>query len=164
PRAPRATSASADGSASCSRSGGAWCRPRPSPGQSPGCSRRPRPRPRESRCRWTAAGACGERRRAPRAPPRAAPPGAVERGRAGREVWSGDVLVAGGGSAGCSAAVSAAREGARTLLVEAGGFLGGTGAAVLDTFYGFYAPGAGERVVGGVGWELCERLLAAGQA
>src|SRR5262249_10352330 len=58
------------------------------------------------------------------------------------ELWSGDVLVAGGGSAGCSAAVSAAREGARTLLVEAGGFLGGTGAAVLDTFYGFYAPGA----------------------
>ncbi len=25
--------------------------------------------------------------------------------------------------------------------MEAGGFLGGTGAAVLDTFYGFYAPG-----------------------
>ena len=80
------------------------------------------------------------------------------------ELWSGDVLVAGGGSAGSAAATAAAREGARTLLVEAAGFLGGTGAAVLDTFYGFYAPGADARVVGGIGWELCERLLGSGQA
>ncbi len=73
--------------------------------------------------------------------------------------WSGDVLVVGGGSAGSSAAVAAARHGARTLLVESGGFLGGTGTRVLDTFYGFYAPGElGERVVGGIGWEVCERL------
>ena len=74
------------------------------------------------------------------------------------------MLVAGGGSAGSAAATAAAREGARTLLVEAAGFLGGTGAAVLDTFYGFYAPGGDARVVGGIGWELCERLLGSGQA
>ena len=80
------------------------------------------------------------------------------------ELWSGDVLVVGGGSAGAAAATAAAREGARTLLVEAAGFLGGTGAAVLDTFYGFYAPGGDARVVGGIGWELCERLLGSGQA
>ena len=48
-----------------------------------------------------------------------------------------DVLVAGGGPAGISAALSSAREGARTLLVERFGYLGGmiTGAevvAVLD--------------------------------
>ncbi|HET6295357.1 MAG TPA: FAD-dependent oxidoreductase [Kribbella sp.] len=79
-------------------------------------------------------------------------------------LWSGDVVVVGGGSAGCSAAVAAARSGARTLLVEAAGFLGGTGAAVLDTFYGFYAPGRPERVVGGIGWELCERLFSWDQA
>ncbi len=80
-------------------------------------------------------------------------------------LWAGDVLVVGGGSAGCAAAVAAARLGADTLLVESGGFLGGTGARVLDTFYGFYAPGAdGERVVGGVGWEVCEALTAAGLA
>jgi FAD-dependent oxidoreductase family protein len=79
-------------------------------------------------------------------------------------LWAGDVLVVGGGSAGCAAAIAAARHGARTLLVEAGGFLGGTGAAVLDTFYGFYAPGGDERVVEGIGWELCRRLLASGQA
>ncbi|MBE1489684.1 FAD-dependent oxidoreductase [Plantactinospora soyae] len=81
------------------------------------------------------------------------------------EIWSGDVAVVGGGSAGCAAAVAAARAGARTLLIEAAGFLGGTGAAVLDTFYGFYAPGAaGERVVGGVGWEVARRLLDSGDA
>jgi glycine/D-amino acid oxidase-like deaminating enzyme len=81
-----------------------------------------------------------------------------------KELWQGDVVVVGGGSAGCAAAVAAARAGARTLLVEAAGFLGGTGAAVLDTFYGFYAPGRTDRVVGGIGWELCERLLAWEQA
>lgn len=75
--------------------------------------------------------------------------------------WTGDVLVVGGGSAGSAAAVAAARTGARTLLVESGGFLGGTGTRVLDTFYGFYAPGpGGERVVGGVGWEACRRLAS----
>lgn len=36
-----------------------------------------------------------------------------------------DVLVAGGGPAGIAAAVSAARQGARTLLVERHGYLGG---------------------------------------
>lgn len=80
--------------------------------------------------------------------------------------WSGDVLVVGGGSAGCAAATAAARAGARTCLVESGGFLGGTGTRVLDTFYGFYAPGGDgtHRVVGGVAWEVCRRLTAVGQA
>jgi hypothetical protein len=80
-------------------------------------------------------------------------------------LWRGDVVVAGGGSAGCAAAVAASRTGASCLLVEACGFLGGTGAAVLDTFYGFYAPGPdARRVVGGIGWEVCERLTARGEA
>ncbi len=62
-----------------------------------------------------------------------------------------NVLVVGGGSAGSAAAVAAARTGAQTLLVERYGFLGGTGAAVLDTFYGFYTPGKTEKkVVGGI--------------
>ena len=42
---------------------------------------------------------------------------------------SWDVIVAGGGPAGCTAAAAAAREGARTLLVEATGSLGGMGTA-----------------------------------
>lgn len=40
-----------------------------------------------------------------------------------------DVIVVGGGPAGCTAAISAAREGAKTLLVEAMGQLGGMGTA-----------------------------------
>jgi 2-polyprenyl-6-methoxyphenol hydroxylase-like FAD-dependent oxidoreductase len=80
-------------------------------------------------------------------------------------LWSGDVVVVGGGSAGCAAAVAAARTGAETLLVESGGFLGGTGARVLDSFYGFYAPGEGNvRVLGGIPWEVCEALTARGMA
>jgi len=38
-----------------------------------------------------------------------------------------DVIVAGGGPSGCTAAAAAAREGARTLLIEAAGCLGGMG-------------------------------------
>lgn len=42
-----------------------------------------------------------------------------------------DVLVVGGGPAGCTAAAAAAREGAKTLLVEASGCLGGMGTSGL---------------------------------
>jgi glycine/D-amino acid oxidase-like deaminating enzyme len=76
-----------------------------------------------------------------------------------------DVIVVGSGSAGSSAAISAARLGARTLLVDRLGFMGGTSTAVLDTFYAFYTPGATpRRVVGGIGWEVVERLTADGVA
>ncbi len=44
---------------------------------------------------------------------------------------SWDVIVAGGGPAGCAAAIAAGRQGARTLLVEATGCLGGMGTAGL---------------------------------
>ncbi len=42
-----------------------------------------------------------------------------------------DVIVAGGGPAGCTAAAAAAREGAKTLLIEGTGALGGMGTAGL---------------------------------
>lgn len=71
-----------------------------------------------------------------------------------------DVLVIGGGSAGASAAIAAAMMGARTMLIERYGFLGGTGAAVLDTFYGFFSPGKIERkVIGGVPDRVIDKLL-----
>jgi len=62
-----------------------------------------------------------------------------------------DVLVVGSGSAGSTAAIAAARAGARTMLLERYGFLGGTSTLVLDTFYGFYTPGSTSlKVVGGI--------------
>ena len=76
-----------------------------------------------------------------------------------------DVVVVGSGSAGASAAITAARLGATTLLVDRLAFMGGTSTAVLDTFYAFYTPGERpRRVVGGIGWEVVERLTAEGVA
>jgi glycine/D-amino acid oxidase-like deaminating enzyme len=72
-----------------------------------------------------------------------------------------DVLVVGGGSAGCCAAIAAARAGARVTLVERYGFLGGTSTQVLDTFYGFYTPGSkAVKVVGGVMDDMVSALQA----
>lgn len=74
-----------------------------------------------------------------------------------------DVVVVGSGSAGSSAAISAGRAGARTLLIDRLAFMGGTSTAVLDTFYAFYTPTEQPmRVVGGLGWEVVERLQAEG--
>ncbi|WP_269499289.1 FAD-dependent oxidoreductase [Castellaniella sp. S9] len=76
-----------------------------------------------------------------------------------------DVLVLGGGPAGLAAAASAARCGARTLLVERYGFLGGMGtAAGVTNFCGLHANvhGVIRRVVQGVGAELLERIDALG--
>lgn len=70
-----------------------------------------------------------------------------------------DVIVAGSGSSGSIAAIAAARAGARTLLIERYGFLGGTSTAVLDTFYGFYTPGSRSvKVIGGVADDVIASL------
>jgi hypothetical protein len=74
-----------------------------------------------------------------------------------------DVVVAGSGSAGATAAIAAARHGARTLLVEKLPFLGGVSTAVLDTFYGVYTPGSRARkVVGGLADEVVAGLRTLG--
>lgn len=68
-----------------------------------------------------------------------------------------DVLILGSGSAGSTAAITAARvlqrvsPPSQVMLVERYGFLGGISTGVLDTFYGFYTPGAlAKKVVSGV--------------
>jgi hypothetical protein len=70
-----------------------------------------------------------------------------------------EIIVAGSGSSGSIAAISAARSGARTLLLERYGFLGGTSTAVLDTFYGFYTPGTRSiKIVSGVAEDVISAL------
>jgi glycine/D-amino acid oxidase-like deaminating enzyme len=72
-----------------------------------------------------------------------------------------DVLVVGGGNAGCAAALAAARNGARTLLVERYGFLGGTATAAMVGPWMTFHSGS-ERIVGGIAEEIVARLVAAG--
>ncbi|MDQ7840530.1 MAG: FAD-dependent oxidoreductase [bacterium] len=72
-----------------------------------------------------------------------------------------DVAVMGGGPAGTVAAVAAAREGARVVLVERYGFLGGTlTAALVAPMMGFHA--GGRQVVAGIPEEIVARLRAIG--
>jgi hypothetical protein len=74
-----------------------------------------------------------------------------------------DVCIVGGGSAGSTAAIAAARTGVSVLLVDRLPFLGGTSTAVLDTFYGFFTPGEQTRkVVGGIADEVVEGLRRLG--
>ena len=75
-----------------------------------------------------------------------------------------DVVVVGAGAGGVAAAVGAARTGARTLLVERYGFMGGaaTNAQVL-AYCGFFARGETARqMVSGVGQDLLLELKALG--
>ena len=72
-----------------------------------------------------------------------------------------DVLVVGGGNAGCAAAIAAARHGARTMLVERYGFLGGTATAAMVGPWMTFHSGA-ERIVGGIAEEIVERLVRKG--
>jgi glycine/D-amino acid oxidase-like deaminating enzyme len=75
------------------------------------------------------------------------------------EIESYEVVIAGAGSAGATAAIASARAGAKTLLIERYGFLGGISTGVLDTFYGFYTPGKKARkVVGGIADEVVAGL------
>jgi len=79
-----------------------------------------------------------------------------------------DVLVAGGGTAGVVAALAAARNGAKTILIERNGFLGGTlvsGAGPIHSFFNLYKafPGAEEKqVIKGIPEEIINRLVECG--
>ncbi|WP_397334169.1 FAD-dependent oxidoreductase [Paenibacillus macerans] len=70
-----------------------------------------------------------------------------------------DVLVAGGGPAGIAAAISAARAGAKTLLIEQRGFLGGMGTVALVPAFCPYSDGE-KAIIRGIGLELLDRMKA----
>ena len=75
-----------------------------------------------------------------------------------------DVVVVGGGAAGVAAAVGARRHGARTLLVERYGFLGGEAASAnVLSYCGFFKQGEKpQQVVGGVGASVLDGLARLG--
>lgn len=81
-----------------------------------------------------------------------------------------DVLVCGGGTAGFAAALTAARNGADTILIEHNGYVGGTmvnGAGPLHSFFNLYHayPEAGKhQVVRGVAQEIVDRLVERGKS
>lgn len=68
-----------------------------------------------------------------------------------------DVIVVGGGSSGVAAAISASRHGARTLLIEKNGFLGGTATASLVTPM-MPNQSNGENLIGGIYQEVLDGL------
>lgn len=69
-----------------------------------------------------------------------------------------DVLVVGGGTAGTIAALQAARAGARTMVVEMEGQLGGTGTTGGVQWVQLFNA-YGRQVIAGIGWELVTRAV-----
>lgn len=75
-----------------------------------------------------------------------------------------DVIVCGAGTAGFTAALSAARNGADTILIEERGYIGGTlvnGAGPLHSFFNLYQgwKGAGKtQLIFGIAQEIVDRL------
>lgn len=74
------------------------------------------------------------------------------------------VLVVGGGTAGVSAAVAAARAGADVLLVERLGYLGGLATGGMIILLLTLDDGRGRQVVGGLCQEVTDRLARRGAA
>lgn len=70
-----------------------------------------------------------------------------------------DVLVAGGGPSGIAAALSAARAGARVLLVEKNGFLGGSATAAQVPAFAPFSDRT-RAIVRGIGWEILTAMSA----
>ena len=101
--------------------------------------------------------------RAPAAEP--SPAGSAKTFRLTREIpveEGYDLVVAGGGPAGAAAAICAGRLGAKVLLVEATGCLGGMGTnAYVSNWFSLFD---GERIViGGLIREVIEKLCRSGQ-
>jgi FAD dependent oxidoreductase. len=86
----------------------------------------------------------------------------VYNGKSIRTIGSYQVAVVGGGFSGICAAIGAARAGARVVLVERNGNLGGQAAEVdtwgLDGFIDHY----GKQIIKGIPWEILERAVEEG--
>ena len=76
-----------------------------------------------------------------------------------------EVLVIGGGPAGVCAAICAARQGAKTLLVEQGGFCGGMATrGLVGPFMTCYDAEGKEMIIRGIFEEIVDRMVERGFA
>ena len=76
-----------------------------------------------------------------------------------------EVIVVGGGPAGIAAAIASARNGAKTILVEQYGFLGGMATAgLVGPFMTSYGIDGKDPIIEGIFRELVDRMLALGAA
>lgn len=79
--------------------------------------------------------------------------------------YNADVLIIGGGPAGVCAAISAARFGASTVLVEEGGFCGGMATrGLVGPFMTCYDAEGKEMIIRGLFEEIVDRMVARGFA
>ena len=74
-----------------------------------------------------------------------------------------DVVVVGGGTSGFIAATAAARTGARTILVERFGYIGGCTTAPYNTSLSAFFDSNGDQVIRGIPWEFLKRMERDGQ-
>ena len=91
--------------------------------------------------------------------------GAPVAAKAGAADYATDVLVVGGGPAGVCAAIAAARNGARVLVVEQSGMLGGMATqGLVGPFMTCYDKSGETMIIRGLFEEIVERLVARGGA
>jgi hypothetical protein len=83
-----------------------------------------------------------------------------EKARDTKVIYESDVVVVGGGPGGVGAAVSAARNGAKTVLIERYGHLGGMGTGGLVTIIPQLADYTGKQQIVGITQEWIDRLVA----
>lgn len=83
----------------------------------------------------------------------------------GRATYSADVVVVGGGPSGVCAAIAAAREGAKTLLIEQGGCCGGMATrGLVGPFMTCYDKDGEVQVIKGLFEEIVNRMVKKGGA
>ena len=88
----------------------------------------------------------------------------VSSGKKSKVEASFDVVVVGGGVAGCVAAIQSARLGAKTLIIERASQLGGTMTTAGVDFPGLFHADC-KQIIAGIGWELvCKTIKENGDS
>lgn len=76
------------------------------------------------------------------------------------KIIEADIVVVGGGPAGVNAAIAAGRSGAKTVLIEKYGFIGGMSTAALVYPWMTFHTTDGKQVIKGLAQEIIDRLMA----